>query len=384
MIVICEECGKKYKVDPDKIKGNRAKVRCKACNHVFVVKRPDIEEDVQQEIISQVPKAPKKEPGTEGPSQKREKIKEELREETQPISIPKKRRIGLRTKMILLFFVLPIALLIGAGIFYIHQLRNLSHLVTGESSKIVASLAEDIIREKARSVAAQVQLYLLAHPTLKKKEFNKNEAFKQIAVQKVGKTGYSAVYELPGPDGVWRTWAHPNDKIIGIDMSKLRGSLGKSFPGFWKVFTGVKGGKEARGYYTWQDKDGRFRAKFMVCTPVRGTRYVVAATTYLDEFTIPVKQLEQRAQIVTTRVRNLSLVILAGTLILIGLVVSIYGHIVTGRIKSLTDLAERISVGELDAELNIKSMDEIGDLAEAIGRMQESIRLSIERLRRRR
>ncbi|RLB77055.1 MAG: hypothetical protein DRH15_11790 [Deltaproteobacteria bacterium] len=219
---------------------------------------------------------------------------------------------------------------------------------------------------------------------LKKEEFNKYEPFKQIAVQKVGKTGYTALYELPGPDGIWRTWAHPIDKIIAIDMSKLKKPLGKNFPGFWKVYTGVKGGRESRGYYNWQDKDGQIRAKFMVCTPVRGTRYVVAATTYLDEFTVPVRKLEARASVLTSRVRNMSIVILVGTLILIGLIVSIYGHLLTRRIKSLTQLAERISVGELDAELKVKSTDEIGDLAEAIGRMQESIRLSIERLRRRR
>jgi len=50
----------------------------------------------------------------------------------------------------------------------------------------------------------------------------------------------------------------------------------------------------------------------------------------------------------------------------------------------LTDLAQRISIGDLDAEVDIKSKDEIGDLYDAIVRMQESIRLSMERLRRRR
>jgi len=53
-------------------------------------------------------------------------------------------------------------------------------------------------------------------------------------------------------------------------------------------------------------------------------------------------------------------------------------------IKSLTDVADRISVGELGMEVKTTSRDEIGDLAEAIARMQDSIRLSIERLRRRR
>jgi methyl-accepting chemotaxis protein len=75
---------------------------------------------------------------------------------------------------------------------------------------------------------------------------------------------------------------------------------------------------------------------------------------------------------------------MGGTLILIILIVSIYGTKLTGTIKSLTDVADRISVGELDAEIKIKSKDELGDLAEAISRMQDSIRLSIERLRRRR
>jgi len=50
----------------------------------------------------------------------------------------------------------------------------------------------------------------------------------------------------------------------------------------------------------------------------------------------------------------------------------------------LTDAANRISVGELGVEIENKSKDEIGELAEAITRMQDSIRLSIERLRRRR
>ena len=68
---------------------------------------------------------------------------------------------------------------------------------------------------------------------------------------------------------------------------------------------------------------------------------------------------------------------------LIGIIMLLYVHRVTKKIKSLTEVAYRISVGELGAEMGIKSKDEIGDLADAISRMQDSIRLSIERLRRR-
>ena len=68
----------------------------------------------------------------------------------------------------------------------------------------------------------------------------------------------------------------------------------------------------------------------------------------------------------------------------IGIIVFIYVNRLTGKIKSLREVAERISVGELEMEIETKSRDEIGDLAEAIARIQDIIRLSIERLRRRR
>ncbi len=286
--------------------------------------------------------------------------------------------------MILLFFLVPILCIAAAGWLYVQQLNDLSRLITEESTEIVNQMAEQNIRETARSVAAECAVYLKTHPGLPKTRFNNDPEFRDIAVQKVGKTGYTALYERPGQDGVWRTWAHVNENIIGIDMKDLQEPLGKSFPGFWKVYTGVKKGKESSGYYTWQDKDGEFHDKFMVCTPIQGTPYVIAATTYLYEFTRPMTRLANEARIQTRKTQNFLLIIIAGTLVLIGVLVSLYGHALTQRIKALTDAAERISVGELDMEIDIKSNDEIGDLGEAISRMQDSIRLSMERLRRRR
>ena len=96
------------------------------------------------------------------------------------------------------------------------------------------------------------------------------------------------------------------------------------------------------------------------------------------------KELASEAAAQTKRTRNVLLAIVVGTIILIGALVSFYGHRLTQRIQYLTDAAERISVGELEVDIKTPSNDEIGDLGEAISRMQDSIRLSIERLRRRR
>jgi predicted Zn finger-like uncharacterized protein len=385
MIVICEECGKKYRIDPSKIKGAAARFKCRVCAHMIMVSRPQDAPAAASTVDLSVTESATQPTDSEAPAAGPE-IKLE-RTAGESISAKPARKSGLmnlRTKMLLLFFFVPLLLMIGASVLYLWQFDKMAVLLTDESTKIVNQMAEDKIADLSTAVAIQCRLYLLAHPELNKADFMNNMGFKTLAVQKVGLTGYTALYEMPDPDNIWRTWAHVNPKIIGIDMSTLKTPLGKNFPGFWKIYTGVKGGKRSQGYYTWQDKDGKFREKFMVCTPVAGTPFVIAATTYLDEFTGPVKLMETRAKLLTEKTRLITMAILVGTIFLIGVIVLIYGHRLTGKIKSLTDVAERISIGDLGIEIETQSKDEIGELAEAISRMQDSIRLSIERLRRRR
>jgi len=46
MVIQCPECGKKYKIDPDKVPDKGAKISCPECGHSFVVKKK--EKEVQQ------------------------------------------------------------------------------------------------------------------------------------------------------------------------------------------------------------------------------------------------------------------------------------------------------------------------------------------------
>jgi methyl-accepting chemotaxis protein len=286
--------------------------------------------------------------------------------------------------MILLFMLIPILCIAAAGWLYMQQLKSLSSLITVQSTEMVTELAEKNIAEIAGSVADECGLYLKNNPELKKEEFNTDPEFKKIATQKVGKTGYTLVNEVPDEKGRHYLWTHPNEKLIGVDLiPAMKKALGKDYGRWWKVASGAFKGKESRGYYSWKDADGKIREKFMVQKPIKGTPFIVAATTYLDEFTSPVESLEKQLRTITKRTRNTVFSIMAGTILLIGMIVFLYGLRLTGRIKSLTDVADRISVGELDAEVEPTSNDEIGELSNAVSRMQESIRLSIERIRRR-
>ena len=42
MLVICEECAKKYNVDESQIKGARARFTCQKCGHSIIVRKPDL------------------------------------------------------------------------------------------------------------------------------------------------------------------------------------------------------------------------------------------------------------------------------------------------------------------------------------------------------
>jgi len=40
MRIECENCGKKYRIDEGKIKGQSVKLRCRACKNIMVVEKP--------------------------------------------------------------------------------------------------------------------------------------------------------------------------------------------------------------------------------------------------------------------------------------------------------------------------------------------------------
>ncbi len=74
--------------------------------------------------------------------------------------------------------------------------------------------------------------------------------------------------------------------------------------------------------------------------------------------------------------------LLAATVALVLLVAVVSSRAIVRPIRELTEAAERISTGDLEVHIAVRSKNEIGELAAAIGRMQESIRIAIERMKR--
>jgi HAMP domain-containing protein len=90
--------------------------------------------------------------------------------------------------------------------------------------------------------------------------------------------------------------------------------------------------------------------------------------------------MQPRSKVFTGNARKIALVMLSAALLLIGIIVLVYANRLTGKIESLTDVAERINAGDFEIKIEMKSRDEIGELAQAITRMRDKIRVTIEKL----
>lgn len=402
MTVICEECGKVYHLDPDKVeqyRGKNVQVRCGECGHVMQLsKLLEMEEEPASESYEAesaetdfAMDTGSDEPASESVGPDTSSTPPEQESPSARESTPSRRSglLGLRGKMMLLFLLVPILIIAGMGYFSQWQLNRLADNITEESTDLVLEQGKEKLMQKARDVALQCEIYLRAHPELSREDFNYDPEFSSIAVQSVGKTGYTYLHQPPEPkkDLGSVIWAHPNPNMVGLDdPDMLRKALGPFFEPFWEIVTDSWGGEESEGFYKWKDPDGKIRTKYMAITPIelQGKPFMIGATAYIDEFTQKTAGLEASANEMATNSRNINFAILIGAIVLIGLCISIYGYRISRKITYLTEAAERISVGDLEAEIDVKSKDEIGSLADAISRMQDSLRFSIERLRRRR
>jgi len=154
------------------------------------------------------------------------------------------------------------------------------------SEAVLRQMAEDFIRRKALDVALQLELYLQAHPAMTVEDLQHDPKFREMAVQPVGKTGYTAVHDSATAINRF----HRNTKVENLVLL----SLSPRLPNFGAIIEASLDGRYSHGYYQWKEPNGDLRDKFMYIVPLsektaEGVRFGVAATTYIDEFTRSIK-----------------------------------------------------------------------------------------------
>lgn len=292
--------------------------------------------------------------------------------------------MSLRTKFILVFLaisIIPLLLATGAGYYHITKINQFASIQAEQSLR---SSAEVLVEQKAEDIMKMIQLYFQTQITRKTRgkvnwdEWQYDPVLLQNGVQTVGKTGYSFLLMKEG--GKITYFLHPNPKLVGTELT----SMAKKNPDFWRIVQGPKSGERfSRGYYFWKEPDGRIERKFMVVMPIPNTPLMVATAIYTKEIEAPLKEL--KSILVSTQKRFLWEFFLGGiaTIVIVISLAIVFAMRMTKPVLHLTDVANRISLGELNVPIEITSTDEIGDLADALRRMQVSLRKAIQRLQRR-
>ncbi len=393
MIVSCEKCQKRYKFNPQKLKTPKANLKCPNCGNPIRISK-----------LSQG----KKRQSVSGYDEKnyekrlRTLVLNRISEDKSPSSPSKitsgfgKKKLekkffssfinGLWGKMLVLFFLIPGFVLLISSLLSFQQIKSASAVLDGESTALASSLARDKIAGISRSVAAQAGIYLKTHPKLKSDQFVHNPVFRRIAVQRIDRVSSTILYQMPDQNKALRAWAHEDEKMVGKDLREINKSESKpvaekDFETFVNILMGVRGLKESHGIFYATDESGKLMQKYMVCTPIEGTPYVIAAAALVDEFAQPVRQFKMRMAKKMGTARGVLLIGVLTTIATIGTVVLVYGYRLTRSLKELIHTANRISVGDLKVKVESRRRDELGELAGAIRRLQESSRLCLERIK---
>lgn len=285
------------------------------------------------------------------------------------------------TRLILSFLLVSLLPLAAVGYAGLQAMEHIGDLSIEESSAALRHLGEESIRQKAQDVSRQVAIYLRAYPQATLKDLQTSETFQNIAVQKVGKTGYTVLYEA----GTGLVRLHPNAALIDHPMSEMAEKL----PTFWAVFEPSLAIVESSGYYDWLEPDKSIRQKYMVMVPVaepfHNVTLIVAATTYIDEFSQPIQITDAKIIAIASQTRTqLIIALLAEAGLAIGIAI-VLARGIGQPLLQLTSAAETLERGEYRQGLLLletRRRDDLGHLARIFDRMAQEVTARETRLKR--
>jgi methyl-accepting chemotaxis protein len=447
MDIICDVCGKKYRVDETKMKGEKAKVKCKACNNIMVITKPAPEPAAEPSFSPEIPEPEVSQAAqiSERPIERPATQRQEPEEIPTPIYGGQKVRFGLFGKIITVMLIVS---LLPFAIFWGITLRETNERIRTDTEALMAQTAQGLSNQVNDWINNNVSILRTA---AKLSEITSMDGLQQKPILETIQKQYPWMYLVftVGTDGMnvarsddvplkdysdrqyykdiirgknlsWQTLigktskkpalvlAVPiksDDQTIGVMAAAMTvDDISKSI-GTWKAGN--------TGYAFLVDEKG-----FVISHPNR--QYVAKRenlnnhplianyrkkgwTTITTRFktsngqpalghvrsnnygwALALQQEESEVFSALNRVQRFALTLLGCTILLVSVIAWFSARAIVTPVMKLTDAAERMSLGELNVKIDIKSRDEIGLLAQAIGRMQTSLRLAMNRLRRKR
>jgi HAMP domain-containing protein len=310
-------------------------------------------------------------------------------------------RISLATKTLAVFLVLSVISLVivgfvafrsikGVGDYALESNKSLGKSAIYDSTQALQKLGEKMIQQKAVDVAAQVEMFFKQHPELTLVNLPQNNELHKIAVQPVGQTGYTAIVDA----NRFVIIVHKFPENEGKNLNGLAATL----PAFWKIIQASAGGKASSGYYDWIEPDGFIDQKYAFITPINApisgvdSGLTLWSTTYISEFSAPAGDTEKMIDDSTAStglninsrinsMQNTFIAIFVAVIIIVSGLAYWLARTITRPVLLLTKGARLIGQGNLDHTVEVKTGDEIEDLANSFNKMTSDLKGQMEVIR---
>jgi HAMP domain-containing protein len=352
MLVICEDCAKKYSIDDKRIKAPKVKFTCRACNHIIVIEKPKDTQESQSDI-------PALSLPSNVPQQTDNSLHEQNTQEHQEKEIPPSKtvRAALRHSAAVsgkgtpFFFYLLTVMLIGfliITVFFTHfYLDNIPDILQHQLEMRSLSLTESLQGAITRSLAKKDYLRMgnrvrrasklpgVAYIAVSNDQgkviagfFSNLNKFNKHFAHKIKEKGFKLNLLTTSTTSICEKWAGAQERIGGVP-----------------VYTRV--------------------------TNLSGTDSKLHIGLYVEK-------LDQR--FLNTLLSPFTLLLLALFFLSAYILFILLDKLVTEPMRSLTNTANRISLGELDLAIMIKGPRETRELGAALERMRHSIKVAMDRL----
>jgi HAMP domain-containing protein/DNA-directed RNA polymerase subunit RPC12/RpoP len=336
MLVICEDCAKKYNIDENKIKGESARFSCKECGHIIVVRKPD----PAAHSVGEEKKA------SDAPKKSQEKTTASTSSTQTPSSAPTGKGMPISAY---LFLTLVAGFLTISGMFAFLYLQYIPGIINQQVELRTKAIAT--------SFAGVIQKPLLVRNYLQvNKEAQRTSSLPGVA--------YAAVVNKRGIviAGFFNDLDRFNKDFV---MEVKRRGFPKSVVAANKLTAGMA------------EKSSRIEVGGQ---PIYDQ--VIALPNDVGEVHIGVYVTDIEKTIKDIMLSPLTMYLVGGVLLIGFVIFLLLNRAISKPTKELTEVANRISLGEMDLTITPKGSREMRELAIAFERMRFSVKAAMDRLRR--
>lgn len=267
------------------------------------------------------------------------------------------------------------------GITDFARLSNISlgNTAADTSSTALTEQSQQMIRQKTQDMAEQVSLFIRAYPDITRDALTANAEFRSITLQTVGEAGYTFLFDQE--TAIVRL--HPDPSMMNIDLHQYQAYSAD----FWNIISPSLNGSISEGYYNWKDENNNAIQKFIYIVPVKDTKYLLASSINADEFSQLSREIREEinaAALSTSEYINqqkldmykVFVALIFGLMAVVGVLAYILAVRITRPIIALKEGSRIIANGDFDHRVNVKTGDEIEELANEYntmaGRLKES------------